>query len=111
MSVKKYENILDKLVSGLHLIYGKNLYSVVVYGSVARGTDCEDSDIDIAVIVLSDDSVMHEAMLDLNVDLELECGKVLSLITIEQDEYVKWNNISPFYKNVKDEGIVLWKAA
>ena len=109
--MERYEMVFDKLVSGLRLIYGENLYSVVLYGSVARGTDTADSDIDIAVIVLSENAEMHEAMIDLNVDLELEYGKVLSLITIEQDEYNKWNNISPFYKNVKNEGVVLWKAA
>jgi predicted nucleotidyltransferase len=109
--VQNYKDIFDRLINGLILIYGSNLQSVVLYGSVARGVDTVESDIDIAVFVTADSEKMHDDMTDLNVDLELECGKVISILLIDEVEYMKWNKVSPFYKNVKNEGVVLWKAA
>lgn len=106
-----YQEVFESLTEGLKKIYGVYLQSVILYGSVAKGTNTEESDIDIAVVVTKDDEVMHDAMVDLNVDLELECDKVLSVLIIDLDEYTKWNSVSPFYRNVKEEGIVLWKAA
>lgn len=109
--MERYRDIFDKLIKGLEVIYGTDRVSVVLYGSVAKNTDTDESDIDIAVLLIEDDKEKHEKMIDLNIDLELECGRVLSLLTIDRDEYNKWNMVSPFYKNVREQGVVLWKAA
>lgn len=37
--------------------------------------------------------------------------KVFSIIDIEKHNLEKWGNILPFYKNVCQESITLWKAA
>lgn len=109
--MEKYRKIFDKLVDGLVKIYGESLQSIILYGSVARGTDTAESDIDIAVFVTYDNEQMHDIMTDLNVNLELEYGKVISILLLDQREYKKWNDVSPFYRNVKNEGVTLWKAA
>ena len=80
---------LEKLIPGLQEIYGDLIDSIVLYGSTARGTRTEDSD----------------------VDLELECGKVLSVLCIDYDKFAEWKDILPFYKNIQKDGIVLWQAA
>lgn len=36
---------------------------------------------------------------------------VFSIIDIEKDNLEKWGSILPFYKNVCQEGVTLWKAA
>ena len=54
---------------------------------------------------------MHGRMIDLVVDLELKYNKVLSVLLIDYDKYKEWEDVMPFYKNVKKEGIVLWAAA
>lgn len=111
--MEKYKTIFEKLIAGLKQIYGNNLQAVVLYGSVARGMDTEESDIDIdiEVFVSEDNEQKHDVMTDLNVDLELEFGKVISILLIDPEEYGKWNAVSPFYRNVKNEGVTLWKAA
>ena len=109
--IDAYKNIFESLTEGLKRIYGDYLQSIILYGSVAKKTNTEESDIDIAVVVTKDDAEMHDEMVDMNVDLELQCGKVLSVLIIDLEEYTKWNSISPFYRNVKEEGIILWKAA
>lgn len=48
---------------------------------------------------------------DLIVDLNLKYDKVFSVIDIDYSVFQKWEEITPFYKNVNKEGVVLWKAA
>ena len=45
------------------------------------------------------------------VDLELETDRVLSVIDIDVAKYETWVDTLPFYKNIRDEGVQLWKAA
>ena len=109
--MENYTNLLKKLIPGLVRIFEDSITSIILYGSVARGTQTEESDIDIAVLVRSYTKEMHEQMTDLVVDLELEYDKVLSVLLIDHDKFAEWENVMPFYKNVKKEGIVLWPAA
>lgn len=102
---------LGRMCDGLGKIYGKTLESIVLYGSYARGEETDESDVDIALVLKgSEDSRMHDAMMDLVVDYELENNVVLSVITIEQANYMEWKKVLPFYKNIDKEGIVLWRA-
>ena len=87
------------------------VYLIILYGSVARGTQTEESDVDIAVIVKRYMKDMHDKMIDLTVDLELEYNKVLSVLLIDYDNFREWEDVLPFYKNMKKDGIMLWSAA
>ncbi len=109
--MERCTEILEKLIPGLVDIFQENVVTIILYGSVARGTQTQESDIDIAVIVKSYTKDMHEQMTDFIVDLELEYDKVLSVLLIDYDKFVEWENVMPFYKNVKKEGIILWPAA
>lgn len=71
----------------------------------------EYSDIDIAFIVTQDDSKMHDKMLDIIVDLNLEYDQLISPSIIEIELFNKWRKVLPYYKSIEDEGVVLWKAA
>ena len=70
-----------------------------------------ESDVDIAVIVRKYTEDMHDKMIDLTVDLELEYNKVLSVLLIDYDNFREWEDVLPFYKNMKKDGIMLWSAA
>ena len=103
---------LAQMVPGLRDIYGALIDSVILYGSAARGTQAEDSDVDIAVLMHSGTTKeMREQMLDLIVDLELACGKVLSVLCIDYEKFAVWKDILPFYQNIQKDGVVLWQAA
>ena len=81
-------------------------------GSTARGTRAEDSDVDVAILLHAGATkAMRDQMLDLVVDLELECGRVLSVLCIDYDKFAEWKDIIPFYKNIRKDGVVLWQAA
>ena len=106
------EQVFNSLVQGLTRIYSPLIRSIILYGSTARGTDSDESDIDVAVLLLPGVTrEMEEEYLDMIVDLELECGKVLSVIKIDYSRYLAWENTLPFYRNIRDEGKILWAAA
>ncbi len=52
---------------------------------------------------------MQDQMLDLVVDLELECGReLLSVLCIDYDKFAEWKDIIPFYKNIRKDGVVFY---
>ena len=103
---------LRELVPGLLGIYGNLIDSVILYGSVARGTQTDESDVDVAVIMHPGATTeMHDRMLDMVVDLELACDRVLSVIRIDRDRFREWETTLPFYQSIRREGVVLWPAA
>jgi len=104
--------LIHELVDGFIKIYGESLGSIILYGSYARGTQSPESDIDIAIIIEQRGMPQQqEALVDFIVDLELKYDKVLSVVDIENHNFMKWKDIMPFYKNVQNEGVVLWRAA
>lgn len=107
------EDIIDKTKNVYAVsIYGDLLVCVVLYGSVARGTQTDESDIDIAIMLNKEETEdMRERMTDVVVDLELEYDKVLSVLRIDYRQFQLWENTMPFYKNMKRDGVILWQAA
>ena len=105
-------NTLCEVVNGILDIMQDYIVEIVLYGSVARGTNTEDSDVDIALL-LNDkfSSEIEEQLSDFIVEMNLKYDKVFSVIDIDYSNFVKWSEILTFYKNVNKEGVVLWKAA
>lgn len=50
MLKEAFDELADRVLSVAHTIYGDRLVSVVLYGSVARGTMRHDSDIDLLIV-------------------------------------------------------------
>lgn len=107
------KKILLELSELLHQVYGQRLKAVILYGSVARGTNTIDSDIDIMVLVDGDDTIIREygeKLSDVSTDLSLRYLKIFSIIDVSYQEFLQWKQIVPFYKNVSEEGVVLYAA-
>ena len=103
---------LEKLVQGVLEIYGDLVERIVLYGSTARGTETNESDVDVALLLRAAPSRrMNDRLLDLLVDLELDCGRALSVVKIDYPRYLEWQSTLPFYKSIEREGVVLWQAA
>ena len=106
------EMTLKELGPGLREIYGDLIDSIVLYGYTARGTQTDESDVDMAILLHAGATKeMREQMLDLVVDLELACGRVLSVLCIDYEKFAEWKDTLPFYKNIRKDGVVLWRAA
>ncbi len=107
------KNMLQELSELLRQAYGDKLRAVILYGSVARGTQTEGSDIDIMVLVDGDDAVLRsfwDKLSDVSTEMALKYLEVFSIIDVSYQEYNDWKNVSPFYRNVSEEGVVLYAA-
>ena len=44
-------------------------------------------------------------------DMDIRYERVFSIVDIQESNMKKWENILPFYQNIRKEGIILWRAA
>ena len=103
---------LSQMCGEIGDIYRDIASEIILYGSYARGQETEESDVDMAIVLkASQTEDQYDRMTDVVVDYELDIGITLSVISIEQKEFMEWRTTLPFYKNVEKEGIVLWKSA
>ena len=56
-------------------------------------------------------SCAKEQFINWSADMDIRYDRVFSIIDIKESNIQKWGDSLPFYRNVKKEGIVLWKAA
>ena len=109
---KELMKSISDMIAELCSIYGDALCKVILYGSYARGTQTEQSDVDIAILLSGKPPKdVTDAMINCVSSYELACGKVLSVIDIDAEKYDQWKDVLPFYKNIRKEGIILWPAA
>ena len=107
------KSILEKLSASIKEVYGSKLKSIILYGSVARGTATPESDIDIMVLVDSSAEELKkyaDKLCDVSTDFALEYFKVFSIIDVCYAEFSEWKQVLPFYRNVANEGVVLYAA-
>ena len=93
---ERLRNILQEMAELLQCVYGERLKAVILYGSVARGTQTEDSDVDIMILVDGTDEQLRqydEKLSDVSTDLALKYMKVFSIVDIKYQEYqIKFMN-------------------
>lgn len=106
------ELMKNEIITGLLDIFSDNILTIILYGSVARNENTPESDIDIAIVIKNNmDDDTRDKFMRWSADMDLKYDKIFSIIDIEKNNLENWGHILPFYKNVKKEGIVLWKAA
>lgn len=81
--------------------------TIILFGSNARGQSNKQSDIDILVdndnLTYSDEQRIKYPLYD----LEFETGKVISPIIFSRNDWETRHTITPFYKNIKKDGVKL----
>ena len=104
-------NLLNQYVELLCQIYGKHLKTVILYGSYARGDYSATSDVDIVALVDGERETLQQKLKqvwDKSSELEIECETILSPTVIPCDEFEKYRESLPYYKNIEQEGIELY---
>ena len=97
---------LHELRSVLEKTY--NLIDFRIYGSKARGTDDEDSDLDV-MIILKECSPTTESQIDdiiFDINLKYECFITAIYFSLQELEDGPLSE-SPIYKKIVEEGIGL----
>ena len=86
-------------------IRSDDIVKIILYGSVARGDDTEDSDIDI-LIVTSNSDELSDDINSVAVDFILEKSEFVSPHVMSEEHYDKTIDY-PFLTNVLKEGVLL----
>ena len=81
---------------------------IILYGSVARGEDTEDSDIDILIITKNaeDEFEIGDDVYTKVMDIVYKHMEYISACIIPIDHYKKYRDFS-FYSTVDKEGVVI----
>lgn len=78
---------------------------IILFGSVARGEDTEESDIDILIVSPKADDLRH-VIYRIAVDIILEKEEVISAHLMTEEHFNKTKNNS-FLTNVLNDGVVI----
>lgn len=100
--------ILIRLAEAYKSVYGKQLVKILLYGSYARGEYTEDSDIDVVALVQGERLALQnklQEIWDISSEMELEYGTILSPTVIPYDEYLRFVDDLPYYRNIANEGV------
>ena len=80
---------------------------IILFGSVARGDDGKDSDIDLLIITNSEDiKDLKEEASNKSWDILLKTGEYISLIIRSNSYYQKYKSFL-FLSNVIKEGVII----
>ena len=106
---KTEKKAINELIENLKEANGDNLVKVILYGSKARGNSTQDSDIDIMVVLKDNIDVMKERfkVYDIVWSVCYVYDLLISVIIKNKSDYDKFD--TSLLKNIRDEGIELWK--
>ena len=111
-TVATMNNILNDFAVGAKDVFGEKLKDVVLFGSYARGDYDDNSDVDLVILAdisrdeeknFTDDIVALMA----KIDKKYEYVVLLSPIILSYSFFEQWSDIIPFYRAVKNEGVII----
>jgi uncharacterized protein len=103
----RLSKLLNELKTNLAYLYGQKLYSLILFGSQARGEGNPDSDIDIMTVLEDPVDVAREIYKtsDIRCHFIDKYGELISIVPISKSEFMS-SSIS-LVRVVKREGITL----
>ncbi|MGN0305029.1 MAG: nucleotidyltransferase domain-containing protein, partial [Lachnospiraceae bacterium] len=99
--------IMKAMVECYKAVYGSDIVEIMLYGSYARGDYAEDSDIDIVALVHGSRIDLQEKLKvvwETSAQLGLENDIIVSSTVIPYDEFVRYKQMLPYYRNIAREG-------
>jgi predicted nucleotidyltransferase len=100
---------LREYLQRLRQEYGREVLSVKLYGSKARGDHHEDSDLDLLLRVGQDNRQAYAKMYLIASDIELKYDLILGMMLVGPTHYNLMRRLGePLYQNVQREGVELW---
>ncbi|SCJ89188.1 Predicted nucleotidyltransferases [uncultured Eubacterium sp.] len=100
--------LLQQIAQVYRQVYGEEIVKILMYGSYARGTFDEESDIDIVAIVKGERESLQQGLKlvwERSAELELEYETILSPTVIPYDEFERFRDDLPYYRNIEREGV------
>jgi len=103
---KKYRTVIEETKKVIHSVIEQS-FEVTLYGSVARGEETSESDIDLLILI---DGPVNESVIKLIWEsvypIELERDVVISMFIESKEVWeTKYATLSLLYENIQKEGI------
>lgn len=105
---RELKEIIQLMANAYSQVFGDAIEQILLYGSYARGDNTVDSDIDLVAIVHGNRKELQDKLKciwDISSDLELKYDVIISPTVIPYDEYVKYKEDIPYYRNIQKEGV------
>lgn len=113
LNMDKLKGYLPKIIESLKEI---DPFKIYMFGSVANGTDNEDSDIDLAVILNSDilpktyDEKLKNKVLVRNSILDLSMEVPIDLLVYTKEEFKRLDEVNkPFMAEIVEKGTIIYE--
>ena len=101
---------LEEFLSRIRKRLSSQLTLVKLFGSAAKGEGTEESDIDLFIVVKSYSKEVENSILDEAYEVSLKHDVVITpLVYGEEEVNSPLFQVTPFYKNVMEEGVSLWQ--
>lgn len=103
-------NLVYEFAKDMRALFGKDLSKVVVYGSYARGDYTQNSDIDIMILVKTPEDIIRQytdSVSDCAFEYLMKYGIDISPVVKNEKHFECWVDNLPYYRNVRDEGVVV----
>jgi predicted nucleotidyltransferase len=100
--------ILGEAFERSKAVFGNSLVNAYLYGSFARGDYDDESDVDILLTVDKSDSdirLYNKSLAKIDSDLSLDHNITVTVTVKSVEQFNLFAEISPFYRNVINEGI------
>jgi predicted nucleotidyltransferase len=99
--IKKFKTVLEQT-------FGKQFIELMLFGSKARGDDESDSDIDVLVIVASDDWHIRDKVYDVVTDILLQTDVCISPKVISKSRFAQLcKEGTSFIHNISKDAITI----
>lgn len=116
MLKKRSENelrtITEEIVNETKKILKEDIYKIILYGSCARGDFNSESDIDVMIIMncRKEEVSRHRKQISRVASrIGLKNDIEISLLLRDKDTFKQGEDILPFYRNIKREGVALYE--
>lgn len=102
--------LVYEFAKNMRQLFGEQLSRIIVYGSYARGDYTNASDVDIMILVkIPEDQIrkFKDSVSDCAFDYLITYGIDISPIIVSEAHFDYWVDSLPYYRNVRDEGVVV----
>ena len=99
---KHTKEIIEELKRRIEKKY--HMHDMRIFGSVARGDQTTDSDIDVFIHLDYSDRTIEEDLFDVSYDIELEYDCLIDLIIVDDEDIKGKIGNAPIYRNILSEG-------
>lgn len=98
------ENILKNIEEKTTSRFSDSLTCIILYGSWAKGTAREDSDIDLLIVFKETDDSTRKRLYD--IEREIDSDRSITFVSASSEDFRKEK--IPLYTAIKKEGKILW---